>query len=126
MQLQYKNRLELVSGRNMYCGVLQGSVLGSHLWNLACDRVLRTALPPGCRIVCYADDTLVIARGGDWRQARDAANDALRAVVHFIQAMGLEVAPHKTEALFFYDRARGDHPPPKYGWGMSASGWGPT
>lgn len=37
--------------REMFCGVSQGSVLGPLLWNLAYDRVLRTALPQGCQVV---------------------------------------------------------------------------
>lgn len=32
--------------RRLSCGVLQGSVLGPLLWNLAFNRVLRTPLPP--------------------------------------------------------------------------------
>jgi len=110
-QLQFKNQLELIGGREVYCGVPQGSVLGPLLWNLAYDQVLRTAIPPGCRLLCYADDTLVLARGGNWRKAREAANEALEAVVRSIQAMGLEVAPHKTEALFFHNGAMGKPPP---------------
>jgi len=110
-QLQFKNQLELTGGREVYCGVPQGSVLGTLLWNLAYDQVLRTAIPSGCRLLCYADDTLVLARGGNWREARDAANEALEQVVCSIQAMGLEVAPHKTEALFFHNGSMGKPPP---------------
>lgn len=44
----------------------QGSVLGPLLWNLAFDAVLRIALPHGYSVVCYADDTLVIAGGNNW------------------------------------------------------------
>lgn len=65
----------------MYCGVLQGSVLGPLLWNLAYDAVLRTTFPLGSCLLCYADDTLIAAQEENWLEARDAANEACRAVV---------------------------------------------
>jgi len=77
------------------------------LWNLAYDRVLRSALPVGCRLLCYADDTLILARGENWWSARNAANVAVDTVVRSIRAMGLEVAPQKTEAMFFYSKNTG-------------------
>jgi hypothetical protein len=46
-------------------GVPQGSVLGPILWITAYDRVLRCPRPLGTEVVCYADDTLVLA-GGRW------------------------------------------------------------
>jgi len=61
----------------VYHGVPQESVLGLHLWNLGYDAVLRQALlSPGCTVVCYADDTVMLA-AGDWGEARCRANEAL-------------------------------------------------
>jgi hypothetical protein len=45
--------------------VPQGSVLGPILWITAYDRVLRCPRPLGTEVICYADDTLVLA-GGRW------------------------------------------------------------
>lgn len=45
----------------MECDVPQGSVLGPLLWDVTFDEILQVSLPRGCDIVCYADDTLVIA-----------------------------------------------------------------
>lgn len=40
-------------------------MLGPKLWNLAYDKGFCTPFPPGYWIVCYADDTLVLAEGMD-------------------------------------------------------------
>lgn len=45
----------------MKAGVLQGSVLSPLLWNIVFDSVLHRGTEHGCLIVCYADDTLVLA-----------------------------------------------------------------
>lgn len=87
--------------RRMVCGVPQGSVLGPLLWNIAYDEVLRQELPPGCRLVCYADDTLLIAKG---RSAAVAINFAMlgtEVLVRAIRRVGLRVAPEKTEVVAF-------------------------
>jgi len=91
-------------------GVPQGSVLGPLLWNIAYDEVLGRVLPPSCRVICYADDTLVVVGGRDWRDASAKGSIAVARVVRGIKALGLGVAPRKTEAIFFHDGTRG--PPP--------------
>jgi len=40
-------------------------------------------LPPGCDIVCYADDTLILAAGRDWGGARSRANEATASVAQW-------------------------------------------
>lgn len=76
-------------------------VLGPFLWNLTYDGVLRTALPPGCHVICYADDTLVMARGMGWGDALALGNVAVACAVRSIKKIGLRVASQKTEAVFF-------------------------
>ncbi|CAG9557742.1 unnamed protein product [Danaus chrysippus] len=89
------------------CGVPQGSVLGPLLWNLGYDFVLRGALPTGLSVVCYADDTLVVARGDDLSEAKARAEAGAALIVRRIEMLGLRVGLGKTEALLFHGpRAR--------------------
>jgi len=62
-------------------------------------------LPPGCDIICYAD-TLILAAGRAWGEAWSRANEATAGVVRHIRSLGLEVAPQKTEAIFFHNGRR--------------------
>ena len=122
----YRDRNGRIRERVVQRGVPQGSVLGPTLWSLAFDRVLRTPLPPDCYLMCYADDTLSVAGGGDWAEAAASANLAVAAVVSEIEGMGLGVARHKTEAMYFYKRSRGAPPPTEVMVSGTAVRVGPT
>lgn len=91
-------------------GVPQGSVLGPHLWNVAYDTVLEAAVPHGCGVIGYADDTLVVARGEDWTEATARANLATACVTRKIRRKGLTVAPTKTEAVYMHTGEHGTPP----------------
>lgn len=109
--VQYVGRDGTRYQREVYCGVPQGSVLGPLLWNLAYDAVLRVDLPVGLHVVCYADDTLVLAGGDDFERTKGLAELGVACVVGKVHELGLRIAPQKTEALWFHKFPRGREPP---------------
>lgn len=82
-------------------GVPQGSVFGPLLWNLGYNWILQAANPHDLDLVCYADDTLVMARGRDWEKATRFAEVEVALVVGRVRTIGLTVALQKTESIWF-------------------------
>lgn len=58
----------------------------------------------------YTDDTLLLAGGNSWGEAIDMAEQALVCVVRAIKNLGLRIALHKTEAVFFHEDSAGTPP----------------
>lgn len=96
--------------REVRRGVPQGSVLGPLLWDIAYDSVMRGARPNSCTVVCYVHDTLIVATGRDWGEARRAAENCTVVVLRDIREIGLAVNATKTEATWLGLDAR-ERPP---------------
>lgn len=100
----YKNNVGQTVERQVWAGVPQGSVLGPLLWNIAFDSVLRLPLEEGCKIICYADDTMILSSSNRLFAAIVNANIQIARVRKHITELGLKIAENKTEAVLFYNK----------------------
>ncbi len=74
--------------KEMTCGVLQGSVLGTLLRNITFDDILKEEVRTGVSIICYAEDTLVVMGEDDIPILEWKVNTTLEDMTHWIEAAG--------------------------------------
>ena len=86
--------------------VPQGLVLGSSLWNIMYDDLLRILLPPEAEMVAFADDARLIITGKNLEKIRRILGDCCEEVQQWMKSVGLELADHKTEAVVFTSRKK--------------------
>lgn len=104
--IEYRTSDGRTSSRSMEAGVPQGSVLGPLLWNVAYDSTLRVTRETGCHVICYADDTLVIATAEDIGLASMRAGIQVARILMQIGRLGLQVSEEKTEVVVFHGRSK--------------------
>jgi hypothetical protein len=68
----------------------------------AYDWVLRCPLPPGTAIVCYSDDTLVLAGGRWFNENLQLSEVAVACVVRAILELGLSASAAKSGSMWFF------------------------
>lgn len=88
----------------MTAGVPQGSILGPLLWHVAFDAISSLDGLYGGRVVCYADDTMILMAVDDPKTASNRANLLICRVLREIGSLGLDIAADKTEAVLFHPR----------------------
>lgn len=85
-------------------GVPQGSVLGPFLWNVMYDGLLNLELPVDSRIVGFADDAAVVVTASTTDTLEVLTNETIRRASMWLNANGLDMAVHKTEAVLITDK----------------------
>lgn len=99
--IEYRDRNGTKEMKKLEKGVSQGSVMGPTLWNLAYDRVLKTAVPLETEVICYADDTVIVVGGEEREEVVGRANLAVSCVLKRIKEMEIAVAPEKSKVMVF-------------------------
>lgn len=108
-QIEYIGEDGGIHTRKMLAGVPQKLRTGPgplEYWNIGYDSVLQEGADPGCHVICYADDMLVLATAYETRVAVVRANVQVAGILNRIGRIGLKVAAHKTEAGLFPGRKK--------------------
>ena len=79
-------------------GTPQGGVLSPTLFNLLMDELLRARLPKTVEIVSYADDLVIVVKGGN--AIRDG-QEALNILTNKCNELGLKISKDKSRVMAF-------------------------
>lgn len=87
-------------------GVPQGSVLGSLLWLVFYDGLLRLRVPYGFHLVTYADDLALVGNAEDSCRLQIRANHALCEIVDWLEERSVTIAAENMEAIMLSGRKK--------------------
>lgn len=93
----------------VFAGVPQGSILGPTLWNLVYDSLLSLRVPPGIRLVGYADDVAIVALDRDLERIRIKTQDTLKLLGTWFRKHHMQLAQEKTEMVLLTGRRVKEH-----------------
>lgn len=88
------------------CGVPQGSVLGPLLWNVLYDKLLRTEMPDGIKLVGFADDLAVTVTGKHQLELENKTRMAMKIIKNQLVDLNLQVNTENTEAILLSGRRK--------------------
>lgn len=81
-------------------GTPQGAVLSPTLFNLYL-RKIASALHPDTKIIQFADDIMIYSTSSDPNRAMRSIQISLENIGDFLQQLGLEISPDKTQLMMF-------------------------
>ena len=98
-QLLYETK-DGLRAKNVTARAAQGSILGSELWNISYDDILRLELPDGCYLIDYADDVAIVITGRNKEDIQRRLSLAMQILRRWLDNYGLELAAEKAELIF--------------------------
>lgn len=104
--IEYMTEDGTIHREQVFMGVPQGSIVGPFLWNITYDKILRVDKLPDTEVICYVDDTIVIASADNYEAAKTKAVIMVVRVLERITQLGLEVALQKTQVVAFYRKKK--------------------
>lgn len=84
---------------DIFCGVPQGTVLGPVLFLIYINDLMNTEI--NGEIICYADDTVLLVRADNWRNALMTAEDGLCSISRWLDSNLLTLNLEKTKFIKF-------------------------
>jgi hypothetical protein len=86
--------------RETHRGLPQGSVLSPLLYIIYTAQ-LGQSLPPGCKIIEFADDVCLFSSVTPLEAAVRITGGGVNSIGEVLQALGLELSPQKTKLVVF-------------------------